>query len=117
DSRVSAEDPPSTPVQSAQSQAAAPQPQETGNIVSTPIPTVAPVVESPVQVESDSGIITAQLPSVSHQTNPLINIQTLSRNTIFIILVSIITALVIDVLIIERKKIPRFVGHNWDHIM
>lgn len=79
-----------------------------------PVPTTTKVTE---MVPSRTGAVNAALPSVSYETKPLIDIRKLSQNTVFIVLVSIFLALLLDVIIIERKKIPRFVGHNIDHIM
>lgn len=59
---------------------------------------------------------------ISQKTNltlpnkPFINSQTLSLATNRIILSLLIFVLSIDMIIVERKKIVRFVGHNIDHI-
>lgn len=56
-------------------------------------------------------------PSVaSLQTSSLINIKSLSKNSSLLILALFIFVLTLDMLIIEKKKIIRLVGHNLDHI-
>ena len=48
---------------------------------------------------------------------PLINSQTFSLTLAGIILFVFIAVLFLDALVIERRKIVRFVGHNFDHIL
>lgn len=50
------------------------------------------------------------------QIKPLINSQTLSLVSARLILSLFIFVLILDMLVIERKKIVRFVGHNLDHM-
>jgi hypothetical protein len=65
---------------------------------------------------------TTQLPQansylgVSVQKNPLIDTTVLSRNVGIVIVSLFISALLIDMVIVKRKKVYRFVGHNLDHI-
>ncbi len=47
---------------------------------------------------------------------PLINSQVLSQISLRVILSMFIAVFLLDMLIIERKKIFRFVGHNLDHV-
>lgn len=48
---------------------------------------------------------------------PLINSQTFSLTLAGIILVTFIFVLFLDMMVVERRKIVRFVGHNLDHIL
>lgn len=50
------------------------------------------------------------------QIKPLINSQTFSLLSARLILSLFIFVLILDMLVIERKKIVRFVGHNLDHM-
>ncbi len=47
---------------------------------------------------------------------PLINSQSMSLATARLIISLFIFVLILDMIIIERKKIVRFVGHNLDHV-
>lgn len=49
--------------------------------------------------------------------NPLINTSTLSSNIYYVFILVFIFALFLDMIIIEKKKVMRFVGHNIDHIL
>lgn len=48
---------------------------------------------------------------------PLISISSLSSNIYYVIVLIFIAAFSLDMIIIEKKKIMRFVGHNIDHIL
>ncbi|HVZ12347.1 MAG TPA: CAP domain-containing protein [Patescibacteria group bacterium] len=51
------------------------------------------------------------------ESRPLIDSKSASKATTTVVLSLICFALIMDLLIIERKKIPRIVGHNIDHII
>lgn len=73
----------------------------------------APVITSiPVPVsKAVSGI------NKNQSLKPVIDSKTASRSIILGFLVFIIGILALDMLIVEKKKIPRLVGHNLDHII
>lgn len=48
---------------------------------------------------------------------PLINSQNFSLTLTEIVLFAFIVVLILDMVIIERRKIVRFVGHNLDHVI
>lgn len=48
---------------------------------------------------------------------PLINTSSLSSNIYYVFIIVFIAALILDMIIIEKKKIMRFVGHNIDHVL
>lgn len=48
---------------------------------------------------------------------PLVSISSLSSNIYYVIVFIFIAAFSLDMIIIEKKKIMRFVGHNIDHIL
>ena len=50
------------------------------------------------------------------QIKPLINSQTISLASIRLVVSMFIFVLILDMIVIERKKILRFVGHNVDHV-
>lgn len=52
----------------------------------------------------------------SQAQKPLIDISSFSKNLTLFIALLFITVLVLDAIVIERKKVTRFVGHNLDHI-
>ncbi len=75
--------------------------QKSGDIASVP-------QEAGVQAASEERSVVAK---------PLINIAPIAR-MISIGLVSVLLfAFILDVFVIERKKVPRLVGHNLDHMM
>lgn len=81
-------------------------------------PTVAPIAEGTLGEQkinpSDMSKIVSQTP-VS-KVKPLVNSATLSSNSSRAIVSLFIFILILDMVIIERKKIVRFVGHNLDHV-
>lgn len=72
-----------------------------------PIPTSVPVVQKQV-------LKTASEQVVSH---PVINVQSATKSATVAFLIFIIAILILDIVIVERNKIPRIVGHNLDHII
>jgi hypothetical protein len=87
-------------------------------VVNTPIvpkveptaaPTAAPIV-APAAQES-LGVNSLSI------IKPLINSQTFSLNLTLLVLLGFIMILILDMVIIERRKIVRFVGHNLDHVI
>lgn len=69
------------------------------------------------------GTETAIIPPTSSQnlvlannSNPLINSVSLSRNLAVGVVIIFLAILFLDMVVIERGKITRFVGHNLDHI-
>lgn len=48
---------------------------------------------------------------------PVINVSSLSSNIYYVFVLVFIFALFLDMIIIEKKKVMRFVGHNIDHIL
>ena len=77
------------------------------------IPTVLPVVPKVMAVVPQNSA--SFLSSVI--TKPVIDLQKVSGSIVFIIMLLFIVVLALDFAIIERKKIPRVVGHNIDHIV
>lgn len=50
-------------------------------------------------------------------TNPLFDIHVTSKALAIVAFTSLFFALLLDIIIVERNKIPRIVGHNIDHIL
>lgn len=50
------------------------------------------------------------------QIKPLVNSETLSLTSIRLIMFMFMFAFILDMIIVERKKVVRFVGHNLDHL-
>ena len=48
---------------------------------------------------------------------PVISTSTLSSNIYYVFTIVFIAALFVDMIVIEKKKVMRFVGHNMDHIL
>jgi hypothetical protein len=51
------------------------------------------------------------------ENKPLLDIGVVAKTITFILLSALLIALVLDFIIIEKKKIPRVVGNNLDHII
>lgn len=71
-----------------------------------------------------NGSETAVVPPASSQNlvlskseNPIINSVTLSKDLAMGVIFVFLAVLFLDMFVIERKKITRFVGHNLDHIL
>lgn len=78
--------------------------------------TIPPVVaQKEIPIEQDTLASAAEGQS-SVQTFSLLNSFSLSKNLMFVILMVFISVFVLDMIIIERRKITRLVGHNLDHI-
>lgn len=65
-------------------------------------------------ISSDKTLALAK--SFAPENKPAINSVSFSSNINMIILSIFIFALVLDMVVVERKKIVRFVGHNVDHV-
>jgi len=57
------------------------------------------------------------LQNVVIANNPAVDTRSLTENLSLGFLIMLIAIFVLDILIVERKKVVRFVGHNLDHIM
>lgn len=77
----------------------------------------------PISRSITQAVATAVVPNVQNANaqavlrQPLINSQSLSSNIYIVLVFVFIFVLVLDMIIIEKKKIMRFVGHNADHIL
>lgn len=80
-----------------------------------PVPTTQAGLlgESGTKPVSSSGLIKTN----SIESNPLINSVFTSKMLSYAILAIIVSALLLDFVIVERKRIPRIVGNNVDHII
>lgn len=69
------------------------------------------------------GSYQAQIPQVGEllpqniSKKPVIDIGSIAKVLTFILLASLLIALVLDFIIIEKKRIPRVVGNNLDHVI
>lgn len=71
-------------------------------------------VQGSSQAEIPTG---SQITPQSVNNNPVIDIGTVAKLLTFILLAALLSALVLDFIIIEKKKIPRVVGNNLDHVI
>jgi len=80
-----------------------------------PVPTTQAGLlgESGAKPVSSSGLIKTN----AIESNPLINSVFTSKMLSYAILAIIVSALLLDFIIVERKRIPRIVGNNVDHII
>lgn len=68
-----------------------------------------------IATAEDTSTIGKNVQAVHKQ--PLINTLSLSSNIYYVFIIVFIFALMLDMIIIEKKKVMRFVGHNIDHIL
>lgn len=68
-----------------------------------------------VATAKDASVIQKNVQAVRKQ--PIVNTLSLSSNVYYVFILVFITALFLDMIIIEKKKVMRFVGHNVDHIL
>lgn len=85
--------------------------QEFGN--KTPAPVEKVVEETPTPAPVETKVLAVNLDSVA----PPSPAKSVSYDFIILIIISFIVVLIIDMLVINRKNIARFVGHNLDHIL
>lgn len=71
----------------------------------------------PVEVASSVRSVSDFKPPTSVITNPKIDVGLISRVLVIGIMLILITVFTIDMILVEKKKIPRIVGHNLDHII
>ena len=77
-----------------------------------------PIANSKVKEVATAKSVNIPLKNVQAvQRHPLINVSTLSSNIYYVFILVFIFALFLDMIIIEKKKVMRFVGHNIDHIL
>lgn len=80
--------------------------------------TVVSLTPAPVVIAKNPQVTPLVLNTSSKiSNNPLINIQSYSKSMLLFIFVILLAVFILDLLIIERRKVPRIVGHNLDHIM
>jgi hypothetical protein len=99
-----------------------PVPSVTQTQFVTPAQLVVKTTETPIKpadrlVEVPRTNVSPAFLNASVASHPLIDISSPTRAIPIIIVLAVILALLFDFVIIERKKIPRLVGHNLDHIM
>lgn len=79
----------------------------------------APPVQQVAELPVDAELHAPQVSAARHEVtaSPMINTPTVTKSISVVFLIFIITILVLDLLIVEKKKIPRIVGHNLDHVI
>lgn len=76
-----------------------------------------PALQKPTLIPTSLPQKRESLPEALVYTKPLIDSSVFSRNLSLVILALFILVLVLDMIIIERKKIVRFIGHSLDHFL
>lgn len=81
--------------------------------------TVSEVPDTNIQVEKAPAVKVppVRTPHSVPQAQPVLSSRTLSWNVSTIVLCTFIGVLLLDMIIVERKKIVRLVGHNVDHLL
>ncbi len=99
--------------------------QEVITITSTPTPTPAPTIEPSKKLQqtaAPTSLITQTEQKVleankASNIKPLINSAKLSTDASKGVAVMFILALALDMIIIEKRRVVRLVGHNMDHVL
>ncbi len=86
------------------------------NLVSVPV-SESKAKQAPAIANRSQRVLVAPASASSLKAYPLINSRSFAWNFSIAILLLFISVLIIDMIIIERKKIVRLVGHNLDHIL
>ncbi len=91
-------------------------------VQSTPIPTPAPTFVQVLPTKAapivSQAATNSPAPAVAAiQNNPLIDSKSAKMNVGLFVLILFIAVLILDAVIVERKKIARVVAHNLDHII
>lgn len=82
-----------------------------------------PVVRENTPIAEVKGSTQIQLPTITDNppqnisSKPIIDLTSVAKTLTFILLAALLVALVLDFIIIEKKKIPRVVGNNLDHVI
>jgi uncharacterized protein YkwD len=128
------------PVPTEQKIAVAPTTTVDPAVLPTSIPTILPtlgisptaipasntaLIQNPtVAYEEDTQLVVNNAPRItpsflqlSVENNPFFDVSNINRLIPSFVVGVLLVALVLDFVIIKRKKIPRLVGHNLDHIM
>lgn len=84
-------------------------------ISSAPVITLTPTLTPSTVKPSPLPTSTAQIAAAVNK--PLVDTKSTKQNLSLIILIILISVLIIDAIIVERKKIERVVTHNLDHII
>lgn len=83
------------------------------NVTPASVPSI-PNVQQPTSLNTNSQLLGANSSPI---IKPLINSQTFALTLTGIILSTFIFVLMLDMIVVERRKIVRFVGHNLDHVL
>lgn len=82
-----------------------------------PVPLYGSNPPATKQVLSDKNNAGAPATYPSYSFTPLIDRMYLSKNLVQILLSIFIVILLLDIILIKRKNLPRLIGHNLDHIL
>jgi len=103
------------------------------NIQQNPTPTIAQEAQNKVEEKTQAEpqkpeitLVPSQAPPIPVPTQRLVaavmaqatySIQAVSKNIALAIILILLVVLILDILLVERRKIIRFTGHNLDHIL
>lgn len=73
-------------------------------------------VQAPVAIDSSARGQVASLYQEG-KSRPIVDSQIATKSVVSVFLAFIIVVLLLDIVIVEKRKIPRLVGHNLDHII
>lgn len=76
----------------------------------TPLQNIGNEVVAYPASQTQSSVLNSQV------EKPLIDVSVFSKNFVLIFALIFLSVLVLDMVVVERKKVTRFVGHNLDHI-
>jgi uncharacterized protein YkwD len=88
--------------------------EEFGNL-NMPIATNSKVQDIPIAPAKSINPPAQEVQAVRKQ--PIVSTSALSSNIYYVFIIIFIAVLFVDMIVIEKKKVMRFVGHNMDHIL
>ncbi len=74
-------------------------------------------IQKPVVIDSGSERVAVVQNENKPVNSPIFDSQRVPKSLVTVFLAFIIIVLVLDIIVVEKKKIPRMVGHNMDHII
>jgi len=77
----------------------------------------APPQTNEITNNNDTENVLAEAKKSDILSLPTLDIRVATRAITFVILLTLTSVLILDLFIVEQKKIPRIVGHNLDHII
>ncbi len=81
-------------------------------------PVITPIAKAEVEKkENVFRMPSITLPALKVESSPLIDVVSITRLVGIVVFFILIATFLVDLAVVEKRKIPRTVGHNFDHIL